>query len=31
MRKYSDIQSAVASEIQTLLSNITDTLFMAIT
>ncbi len=31
MRKYSDIQSAVASEIQTLLSNITDTLFMATT
>ncbi len=28
MRKYSGIQSAVASEIQTLLSKITDTLFM---
>ena len=31
MRKYSDIQSAVASKIQTLLSNITDTLFVGTT
>ena len=31
MRKYSDIQSAVASEIQTLLSNLTNNLFMGIT